>query len=79
MSLQCDIGLVLEIPQTDLDLFMYFIKAKREGLQIRYGSLPREAVCTENLTPWIKLLPCQAKVIQCICKTIFVTRDSNLH
>ncbi|XJO77710.1 hypothetical protein BDV3_002252 [Batrachochytrium dendrobatidis] len=35
--------------------------SKREGLQIRYGSLPREAVCTENLTPWIKLLPCQAK------------------
>ncbi|KAI8927620.1 GPI transamidase component PIG-T [Entophlyctis helioformis] len=29
--------------------------------QIRYGSLPREAVCTENLTPWAKLLPCQTK------------------
>lgn len=24
-----------------------------------FGSLPREAVCTENLTPWLKLLPCQ--------------------
>jgi hypothetical protein len=24
----------------------------------RYGALPREAVCTENLTPWLKLLPC---------------------
>ncbi len=21
--------------------------------------LPREAVCTENLTPWLKLLPCR--------------------
>ena len=24
-----------------------------------YGSLPREPVCTENLTPFIKLLPCK--------------------
>lgn len=24
-----------------------------------YGALPREAVCTENLTPWLKLLPCR--------------------
>ncbi|KAM7271519.1 hypothetical protein ACFE04_030733 [Oxalis oulophora] len=27
----------------------------------RYGTLPREAVCTENLTPWLKLLPCRDK------------------
>ncbi|XP_011010751.1 PREDICTED: GPI transamidase component PIG-T-like [Populus euphratica] len=26
---------------------------------LRYGMLPREAVCTENLTPWLKLLPCR--------------------
>lgn len=26
---------------------------------VRYGALPREAVCTENLTPWLKLLPCR--------------------
>lgn len=25
---------------------------------IRYAALPREVVCTENLTPWKKLLPC---------------------
>ena len=25
-----------------------------------YGALPHEAVCTENLTPWKKLLPCFA-------------------
>lgn len=25
----------------------------------RSGTLPREAVCTENLTPWIDLLPCR--------------------
>lgn len=24
--------------------------------------LPKEAVCTENLTPWTKLLPCGSKV-----------------
>ncbi|KAI9276300.1 GPI transamidase component PIG-T [Sporodiniella umbellata] len=30
--------------------------------QLRYGSLPHENVCTENLTPWIKLLPCKSKV-----------------
>lgn len=28
---------------------------------MRYGALPREAVCTENLTPWLKLLPCRDK------------------
>ncbi|CAI0426579.1 unnamed protein product [Linum tenue] len=29
--------------------------------RLRYGTLPREAVCTENLTPWLKLLPCRDK------------------
>ncbi|CAO3633813.1 unnamed protein product [Cunninghamella echinulata] len=28
---------------------------------LRYGALPHENVCTENLTPWIKLLPCKSK------------------
>lgn len=28
---------------------------------IRYATLPREVVCTENLTPWKKLLPCDSK------------------
>nr|SVE92937.1 EOG090X043F [Moina brachiata] len=27
---------------------------------IRYANLPREIVCTENLTPWKKLLPCES-------------------
>lgn len=31
------------------------------GTQWFFGSLPREAVCTENLTPWLKLLPCQGR------------------
>ncbi|EGG24949.1 hypothetical protein DFA_03194 [Cavenderia fasciculata] len=30
-------------------------------LQVRYGLLPRESVCTENLTPWLKLLPCRSQ------------------
>lgn len=25
------------------------------------AALPQEAICTENLTPWIKLLPCRSK------------------
>ncbi|XP_041375880.1 GPI transamidase component PIG-T-like [Gigantopelta aegis] len=29
---------------------------------VRYGALPGEVVCTENLTPWTKLLPCHTKV-----------------
>ncbi|XP_043532930.1 GPI transamidase component PIG-T [Chiloscyllium plagiosum] len=28
---------------------------------LRYAALPREIVCTENLTPWKKLLPCGSK------------------
>ncbi|CAG8593041.1 23389_t:CDS:10 [Dentiscutata erythropus] len=31
-----------------------------ERAELRYGSLPHENVCTENLTPWIKLLPCKS-------------------
>ena len=27
----------------------------------RSGTLPGENVCTENLTPWKKLLPCESK------------------
>ncbi|KAI4464832.1 gpi transamidase component pig-t-related [Holotrichia oblita] len=29
---------------------------------VRYSTLPREIVCTENLTPWKKLLPCDSKL-----------------
>lgn len=28
---------------------------------LRYATLPQEIVCTENLTPWKKLLPCDSK------------------
>ncbi|KAJ2724237.1 Subunit of the glycosylphosphatidylinositol transamidase complex-like protein [Coemansia sp. Benny D115] len=37
------------------------IRVDRQGSGQRMsGYLPRENVCTENLTPWIKQLPCQA-------------------
>jgi phosphatidylinositol glycan class T len=30
-------------------------------MHLLYGVLPREVVCTENLTPFLKLLPCKGK------------------
>ena len=30
--------------------------------QMRYAAVPRETVCTENFTPWTKLLPCGISV-----------------
>lgn len=35
--------------------------AALERLHLLHGSLPREPVCTENLTPFLKLLPCKGK------------------
>ena len=32
------------------------------NLHLLHGTLPREVVCTENLTPFLKLLPCKGKV-----------------
>ncbi|RKP21285.1 Gpi16 subunit, GPI transamidase component [Rozella allomycis CSF55] len=32
-----------------------------DNLKLKYSLLPREIVCTENLTPWKKLLPCKSK------------------
>ncbi|CAL8107093.1 unnamed protein product [Calicophoron daubneyi] len=26
---------------------------------VRYGQIPREGLCSENITPWVKLLPCK--------------------
>lgn len=37
------------------------LTVNQSGLSFKYGTLSREAVCTENLTPWIKLLPCKSK------------------
>lgn len=35
--------------------------AQLNSSYVRYTTLPREVVCTENLTPWKKLLPCDSK------------------
>lgn len=32
-----------------------------DNMQLLYGVLPHEVVCTENLTPFLKLLPCKGK------------------
>lgn len=34
---------------------------KQEELSLRYGQLPMEVSCTENLTPWLKLLPTRSQ------------------
>ncbi|KAK3116620.1 Subunit of the glycosylphosphatidylinositol transamidase complex-like protein [Teratosphaeriaceae sp. CCFEE 6253] len=31
------------------------------GMELLHGTLPHEVVCTENLTPFLKLLPCKGK------------------
>lgn len=35
--------------------------ASGDSLHLFHGTLPREVVCTENLTPFLKLLPCKGK------------------
>ncbi|KAJ2603351.1 Subunit of the glycosylphosphatidylinositol transamidase complex-like protein [Coemansia sp. RSA 1722] len=42
---------------------MVFAESQKSGRAgvLRQGYLPRESVCTENLTPWIKQLPCQSR------------------
>lgn len=32
-----------------------------KNLHLLHGALPHEVVCTENLTPFLKLLPCKGK------------------
>lgn len=40
---------------------------------LRHAALAREIVCTENLTPWKKLLPCDSKVhFSILFKTIYL-------
>ncbi|KAL3517813.1 hypothetical protein ACH5RR_020402 [Cinchona calisaya] len=42
-------------------LFLMCPNIRSSGGHLKYGTLPREAVCTESLTPWLKLLPCRDK------------------
>jgi hypothetical protein len=39
-------------------LFKSLKSSKSLNKRLKYATLPGEVVCTENLTPWIKLLPC---------------------
>ena len=48
---------------------------RRYADNVRYASLPRENVCTENLTPWKKLLPCGTRV----SVMAFVTGTTKMH
>jgi phosphatidylinositol glycan class T len=52
-------------PEGSLDLFQQVqtnTTGKRQGeLRLLHGMLPHEVVCTENLTPFLKLLPCKGK------------------
>lgn len=36
-------------------------KGIEKNLHLFHGALPREPVCTENLTPFLKLLPCKGR------------------
>ncbi|XP_064599040.1 GPI transamidase component PIG-T-like [Liolophura sinensis] len=51
----------------------------RESGFLRYSALPREIACTENLTPWKKLLPCDSKVgLSTLFNTVKLY-DANYH
>ncbi|KAF7240934.1 GPI transamidase component PIG-T [Varanus komodoensis] len=49
------VGLKLNIKKTKI------MASVTDHRFLRYAVLPREVVCTENLTPWKKLLPCSSK------------------
>ena len=37
------------------------LEQRHSNLKLRHGMLPHEVICTENLTPFLKLLPCKGK------------------
>lgn len=42
-----------------------------------YASLPHETVCTENLTPWKKLLPCYSKAgLSSLLNSVFIMNSN---
>ncbi|CAG0887184.1 unnamed protein product, partial [Darwinula stevensoni] len=47
--------------------------------KLRYAALPRETVCTENMTPWMKLLPCLGKRGLSSLLTAVKLFDTSLH
>lgn len=47
--------------------------------RVKYSVLPRELTCTENLTPWLKLLPCKSKSGLASLLNSFKIYDTNYH
>lgn len=49
-----------------------------KSMYLRYSALPKEIVCTENLTPWRKLLPCDKVGLSSLFNTAKLY-DSSYH
>lgn len=56
----------------------HFSKKPNQNLT-RYSILPREPVCTENLTPWKKLLPCRDRAGLSELLSSFIIYDVHFH
>ena len=54
-------------------MFVWVLLGNLSSSSLRYAALPRETVCTENFTPWTKLLPCGSAVSLCIYPSVFVS------
>ncbi|RCN44942.1 Gpi16 subunit, GPI transamidase component, partial [Ancylostoma caninum] len=52
-------SIVPELTSSPKLAFRPFRSATDREMQLRYSAVGRETVCTENLTPWKKLLPCK--------------------
>lgn len=53
--------------------------ASNRSTCLRYATLTREAVCTENLTPWSKLLPCSSKAGLAMILNALTLYDTSYH
>lgn len=52
---------LIDNPNTVLPRYLDIVSENTSQIDLnnlRYASVPNEIVCTENLTPWLKLLPC---------------------
>uniref|UniRef100_M4BHF4 GPI transamidase component PIG-T n=1 Tax=Hyaloperonospora arabidopsidis (strain Emoy2) TaxID=559515 RepID=M4BHF4_HYAAE len=59
---QMDVTVVTELLpfSSPLELGAFSMASGDPGHTFLHGSLAREELCTENLTPWLKMLPCRA-------------------
>ena len=51
-------GLSINLKDNPNTATPFYSHNMNHSANLRYASIPNEIVCTENLTPWIKLLPC---------------------